>query len=139
MSAALNPYLNFGGHTREAMEFYRSVLGGTLTIQTFAEFGAPTSPAYQDKVMHARLDADGIVMMASDAREGTSPIVGDNITLSLTGGPADRDHLTTVFDALADGGTTLMPLAEVPWGAVFGMLTDKLGIQWMVNIDTTAQ
>jgi PhnB protein len=137
VSAALNPYLNFGGDTREAMAFYQQVLGGDLSVQTFAEFGMPTSPAYQDKVMHARLDADGAVIMASDVREGTVPKVGDNVTLSLSGGPAEHDHLTGIFAALADGGATMMPLAEVPWGATFGMLTDKFGIQWMVNIDTS--
>jgi PhnB protein len=135
VTAALNPYLNFGGHTREAMEFYQQVLGGELTVQTFAEFGMPTSPAYQDKVMHARLDADGAVIMASDVREGTEPVMGDNITLSLSGGPAEHDHLTGIFAALAEGGVTMMPLAEVPWGATFGMLTDRFGIQWMVNIN----
>jgi len=136
MSVVLNPYLAFDGNTREVMEFYHQILGGTLAVQTFAEFGAPTSPAYQDNVMHARLDAaDGMVIMASDGPEGEPPVVGNNVTLSLGGGPAEGERLTTVFNALADGGTTTMPLADVPWGATFGMLTDRHGIQWMVNIN----
>jgi len=134
VSASLAPYLNFDGNTREVMEFYRDLLGGELSVSTFAEFGAPVSDGYRDKIMHSTLEADGISFMASDAQEGRSPVVGNNISLSLAGGPADADRLAAVFTGLADGGTTLVPLAESPWGATFGMLIDKFGIQWLVNI-----
>ncbi len=134
MPASLAPYLNFDGTTRDVMGFYQRILGGELAVSTFADFGAAVSEGYRDKVMHSQLDADGIVIMASDAQEGRTPVVGNNVSLSLSGGPADADRLTGVFAALAEGGTTMMPLGEVPWGATFGMLTDKFGIQWLVNI-----
>ena len=137
-SALLNPYLTFGGNARAAMEKYNLVLGGTLAVQTFGDFGAPVSQDYRSKVMHARLDADGMVLMASDSQEGSTPVVGDNITLSLSGGPGDRERLTRVFDELSAGGATTMPLADVPWGASFGMLTDEFGVNWMVNIEKAA-
>jgi PhnB protein len=134
----LNPYLTFGGNARQAMEFYRQVLGGTLDVQTFSDFGAPVSDSYKEKLMHARIDADGMVLMASDAQEGSTPVAGDNVTLSLSGGSEDGDRLTKIFTALADGGTTTMPLGDVPWGATFGMCTDRFGLNWMVNIEKSA-
>jgi PhnB protein len=136
--AVLNPYLTFGGNARQAMDFYHQVLGGTLDIQTFSDFGAPVSDSYKGMVMHSRLDADGITLMASDAQEGSSPVVGDNVSLSLSGGPEDHDRLTRVFAGLSEGGTTAMPLGEAPWGATFGMFTDRFGLSWLVNIDKAA-
>jgi PhnB protein len=134
MSASLAPYLNFDGNSREVMQSYQRILGGELEVSTFAEFGAQVSDGHKDKVMHSRLDADGMVIMASDAQEGHTPVTGDNVSLSLDGGPADAARLSAVFHGLAEGGTTLVPLAESPWGATFGMLIDKFGIQWLVNI-----
>jgi PhnB protein len=134
----LNPYLNLGGQARQAVEFYHQVLGGTLDIQTFGDFGAPVSEGYKDKVMHARIDADGLIIMVSDAQEGSEPVVGDNVSLSLSGGSEDSDRLTKIFNELSDGGTVAMPLSDAPWGATFGMFTDKFGINWLVNIDKPA-
>ena len=134
----LNPYLTFGGNAGEAISFYQKVLGGTLRVQTFRDFGAPVSEGYLDKVMHAHLDADGLVLMASDAQEGSVPNVGDNVSLSLSGDAGQRARLTEVFDKLSDGGSTSMPLGEAPWGALFGMLTDRYGISWLINIDQSA-
>lgn len=137
MSITLNPYLNFNGNTREVMDFYSKVLGGELAVSTFAEFGAPVSESYQDKVMHSRIDADGMTLMASDPQEGQVVAPGSNFSLSLSGGPADHERLTAVFAALAEGGEVQMPLAPAPWGASFGLLTDKFGVSWLVNIDDT--
>jgi len=135
MTANLNPYLTCDGNAREVMEFYAAALGGKLDVQTFGDFGAPVSEAYKDKIMHAQLDADGLVLMASDPMEGQPPTAGDNISLSLSGGPQDRERLTAAFAALSEGGTTTMPLGDAPWGAVFGMFRDKYGISWLVNIE----
>jgi len=135
MTANLNPYLTFGGNCREVMEFYAGALGGKLEMQTFGDFGAPVSDGYKDKIMHAHLDADGLVLMASDAMEGQTPTVGDNVSLSLSGGPGESGRLTAAFAALSEGGTTTMPLGDAPWGAVFGMFGDKYGVSWLVNIE----
>ena len=83
----LNPYLTFNGNAREAMEFYQSVLGGELKINTFGEYGAPegTDP---EGVMHAFLETDdGFVLMASDKAPGSPDVSGDNITISISGSP----------------------------------------------------
>jgi len=82
--------------------------------------------------LHAALTGDGITLFASDGRPDQKVTVGDNVHLSLQGGDAPR--FTGYFDSLAAGGHVDMPLAKQFWGDTFGMLTDKFGVHWMVNI-----
>ena len=133
MPSRLNPYINFDGDAREAMEFYRDVLGGELVINTFGEYGSD-DPAIADKTMHAQLETDrGFTLMASDTAPGMEHRPGTNITISLSG--EDGDELRGYWDKLAEGGTVGMPLEKQMWGDEFGMLTDRFGIAWMVNIN----
>jgi PhnB protein len=133
MQTRLNPYLSFKGNAREAMEFYRSVFGGTLQINTFGEFHASQDPSEADKVMHSMLETDnGIAFMASDTPNGMEYHPGTNIRISLSG---DNDEeLTGYWRRLSPGATILVPLEKAPWGDTFGMLTDKFGIGWLVNV-----
>ena len=132
MTSRLNPYLSFNGNAREAMDFYRSVFGGQLTVSTFGEFGNP-DPAVTDKVMHAQLETDaGYTLMASDIMPDMPFNPGNTITVSLSGD--DGDALRGYFQKLADGGTVTMPLEKQMWGDEFGMCTDRFGTAWMVNI-----
>lgn len=129
----LNPYLSFRNNAREAIEFYRSVFGGELTVSTFGEFGASEDPSETDKVMHAQLETpSGFTLMASDTPDRMPYNPGDTFTVSLSGD--DADELTGYWVKLAEGATVTMPLAQAPWGATFGMLTDRFGVPWMVNI-----
>lgn len=129
MASLLNPYLSFDGTARSAMEFYRDVLGGELEVNTFGEYGG--SPA--EGVMHSSLGTpSGFHLMAADTPEGQSVTPGTNITLSLSGD--DTDELSGYFEKLSDGGTVTMPLEKQMWGDTFGMLTDRFGTHWMVNI-----
>lgn len=132
MKPTLTPYLNFNGNTKEAMEFYQSVLGGKLTMQTFGESGMPISPEYKDKIIHAALENDTLSFMASDGNDEHPVHMGDNIHMSIVG--SDESKLTEFFNKLSEGGKIDMPLAKQFWGDTFGMLTDKFGIHWMVNI-----
>lgn len=132
MDTKLSPYLALDGNAREAMEFYKDVFGGTLEIQSFAEAGREMPGAEPDRVMHARLDAGDIMFMASDSMPGQPSTVGTNVSLSLTG--SDVDALTAIFGRLSEGGQVMMPLEQQFWGDTFGMLTDRYGLQWMVNI-----
>jgi PhnB protein len=117
--ASLSPYLMFDGNAREAMEFYHDVLGGELKVQTFAEVpDMPPPPGYENRVMHAHLDADGVVIMASDPPPGSGVRFGDNVNLSLMG--TDSDKLSRVFNDLSEGGKVTMPLARQFWGDTFG-------------------
>lgn len=132
MSSRLNPYLSFVDTARAAMEFYQGVLGGTLTMNTFGEFGAAGTPA-ADLVMHALLETPaGFTLMASDTPPGMEPRLGASIAISLSGD--DEAELRGYWDGLAADGQIEMPLAPQVWGDTFGQLTDKFGIGWMVNI-----
>ena len=131
MPSQLNPYLTFDGNAREAVEFYASVLGGTPSVMTFSDQGAP-DPELADKVMHASLDTPAGALMASDTAPGTTFTPGDRITMSLSGD--DVEQLRGWFAGLAEGGEVTMPLAVQMWGDEFGMLTDRFGVPWMVNI-----
>jgi PhnB protein len=132
MPSRLNPYINFDGNAREAIEFYRDVFGGELTINTFGEYGAD-DPAIADKTMHAQLESpNGFTLMASDGAPGTEVKVGDNITISLSGD--DGDDLRGYWKKLSDGGQVTVPLEKQMWGDEFGQCVDRFGIPWMVNI-----
>ena len=137
MGSKLNPYLAFNGTAREAMDFYHDVFGGELTMQTFAEGGMAEDPADTDRIMHAQLEApNGITLMGSDSASsmGTPP-AESSISISLSGD--DEAELTGYWQRLADGGTVTMPLEKAPWGDQFGMVKDRFGTEWMVNIAGT--
>ena len=132
MSTRLNPYISFGEDAREAMTFYQQVLGGSLEMHTFGEYGAANEP-YADLVMHALLETeDGLTLMGADSPPGMARTVGNNITISLSGD--DAATLRDRFAKLSEGGTVDVPLEKQMWGDVFGQLTDRFGIGWLVNI-----
>ncbi|THV33445.1 VOC family protein [Glycomyces buryatensis] len=134
MGSILNPYVSFSGNAREAMEFYQSVFGGKLEINTYGESAMPDAPA--DQIMHALLATDaGYTIMASDTPPGMPYNPGQNISISLSG--EDVDRLRGYFGGLSAGGNVVMPLEKQMWGDEFGMLTDRFGIAWMVNISGT--
>jgi len=138
MTSRLNPYLGFRDDARQALEFYHSVFGGVLRIGTFAEMGAAQDPADADKVMHGQLETTrGYALMASDTPSSMSRSETNNISMSLSGDGDDADDLRGYFTALSDGGTVLEPLTQAPWGDEFGMVTDRFGVTWLVNITAT--
>jgi PhnB protein len=129
----LNPYLAFRSNAREAMEFYKTVFGGKLETHTFKEYHASQDPSEDNKIMHSMLEADnGVTFMAADTPNSMEYHAGTNISMSLSGDNAAE--LSSYFDKLSAGGTVRVPLAKAPWGDTFGMLTDKFGVDWMVNI-----
>jgi len=133
MTSKLNPYINFNGNAKEAMEFYENVFGGKLTMSTFKEGGMSHDPSETDKIMHAMLIADnGITLMASDTPKGWDYKSGNNISVSLSG--ENEAELKGYWDKLSAGAKIDQPLEKAPWGDMFGMLTDKFAIHWMVNI-----
>lgn len=132
MTSQLNPYLTFNGNAREAMEFYHSVFGGQLRLNTFGEFGS-SDPAIAEKIMHAMLTTDrGYILMASDTAPGMQYNPGDTISCSLSGEPGEG--LEEAWEKLSDGGTVTMPFEKQMWGDLYGMCIDRFGIPWMVNI-----
>lgn len=132
MASRLNPYITFDGDARQAMEFYKDVFGGTLDLKTFGDLGAPY-PEATDNIMHGQLETDsGLTLMGADNQPGAEHKPGNNITVSLSGD--DDAELRGYWDKLSDGGTVTMPLEKQVWGDEFGMLVDRFGIAWMVNI-----
>jgi PhnB protein len=133
MASRLNPYISFQDSARQAMEFYKTVFGGDLRVNTFGEYGQATGTPDADKVMHAQLETDrGFTLMAADTPPGMERNPGDTITISLSGD--DADEMRGYWDKLSGGGTVTMPLEKQMWGDEFGMCVDRFGIPWMVNI-----
>lgn len=136
MAVTLNPYLSFRDNAREAMEFYKSVFGGELTLSTFAQLQADVGPEDADKIMHGQLDGDnGITLMGSDTPKHMNPDGGDIVnatSISLSGD--DEPTLRGYWEKLVDGGVEQQPLVVAPWGDAFGMCADRFGVNWMVNI-----
>ncbi len=129
----VGPYINFQGRAREAMEFYHAALGGSLDLQTTDEQGASRPAGPGDRITHARLEADGAVIIASDGHPDYPPKAGDNMGIALAG--TDREQITRLFHALAEGGKIKMPLTQQPWGADVGWLMDKFGMNWTVSVE----
>ena len=134
MASRLNPYLNFQSDAREAIEFYRDVFGGELNVMTFGDMGG--EPA--DGVMHAQLETpSGFTLMASDSPPGETISPGGAVHISLSGD--DTEQLTGWFHQLSEGGTVVNGLEQQVWGDTFGMLVDRFGIGWLVNISGQQQ
>ncbi|WP_217213516.1 VOC family protein [Streptomyces sp. AC550_RSS872] len=131
MASRLNPYITFAGDARQAMEFYKDVFGGTLVLNTYAEFGQTDTPM-ADKVMHGMLESPGgLTLMGADTpTDDHRP--GNNIAVSLSGD--DDAELRGYWEKLSAGASVTVPLEKQMWGDVFGMCTDRFGITWMVNI-----
>ena len=132
MATRLNPYINFAGNARQAMEFYKDIFGGTLALSTYGEFGQQDAPE-ADKIMHGLLETDsGYTLMGADNPPGMEHSPGNNMTVSLSGD--DADELRGYWTKLSSGGTVSVPLEKQMWGDEFGMCVDQFGIAWMVNI-----
>ena len=139
MKIQLNAYLNFRDQTRQAMEFYKSVFGGKLTQSTFKELHASQDPSEDNLIMHSVLEADnGITFMAADTPKRMEYKPGTNFNMSLSGDSDSEKELRGYFQKLSTGGQVTMPLQKATWGDTFGMLQDKFGVTWLVNISQPA-
>ena len=125
----LDVYLFFKGECKEAMEFYKSVFGGKLVLSTYGE-SPDGMDGDKDWIMHARLHGGDVQIMASDTQKASPE--AKKITLALGG--KDEKRLREIFDGLSEGGKVISPLKKEFWGDIYGQLTDKFGIEWMVNI-----
>ena len=132
MASRLNPYISFMDNAREAMEFYRDVFGGNLSLMTFGQMGQADTPL-ADKVMHGMLETDsGFTLMGADTPPGMDFNPGNTMTVSLSGD--DAAQLRGYWDKLSAAGTVTVPLERQMWGDEFGMCLDQFGVPWMVNI-----
>lgn len=135
--ATINTYLNFNGNTEEAFNFYKAAFGGEFaTIMRFGDTpGCDEMPVTdKDKIMHIALPIGGNMLMGTDVPETMEQVKnGTSVSISInTDSEEEAKHL---FATLSDGGKVQMPLEDMFWGALYGMFTDKFGIQWMVNYE----
>lgn len=146
--ARVTSYLNFPGKTEEAFLFYKEVFKGQFTGVGLRRFGdidlpagmPPLSDPDKKLILHAELTImGGHVLMATDAPESMGFVLkqGNNMHINLE--PASREETKRLFDALSEGGSITMPLEDMFWGAYFGEFTDKYGINWMLNFQTTTR
>jgi len=140
--ATVNPYLTFNGTCEEAFLFYKTVFGGEFKdFNRFNDFPQEEEFSLNDsdlqKIMHVSLPISSeTILMGSDAHPLYPPIlVGQHLSISIN--TSSREEATKIFELLANGSNITMPLADTFWGAYFGMLTDKFGVNWMVNFDKT--
>lgn len=133
MTSRLNPYLNFRGQARDALEFYQSVFGGEYTAMTFGELGEAPPGVDATHVMHGQLETPmGFTLMISDVPGEMDLTVGNNIAVSLSGD--DADALRGYWERLSADGKVTFPLQKQMWGDEFGQCDDRFGIPWLVNI-----
>jgi len=137
MTTRINVYLNFNGNCEEAMNFYKDCLGGELTLNRFE--GSPVEdqcpPDMKNKIMHSNLINNDIILMASDALCSGELQEGNSISLSLN--CSSEEEIRTFFDKLSVGGQVKEELKDQFWGATFGMLIDKYGVNWLLNYEKT--
>ncbi|TDF95574.1 VOC family protein [Paenibacillus piri] len=137
MSISLNPYLNFDGNTKEAVHFYEKALGGKLVgIMTFGDMPAdPNHPLTDDmknRIMHAHLKVGDADLMFSDTFPGMPFQPGDTVQIAIH--PREEARAREIFAALEDGGQVVMPLQKTDWSPLYGMVRDKFGVIFQVNV-----
>jgi PhnB protein len=136
--AAINPYLSFSGNCEEAFEFYRSVFGGEFAMLgrfSDMDLGMPMDESEKSLIMHVALPiGGGTILMGSDVPSKMGDVTSGN-SYSIAISPDSEEEARRLFDGLSAGGTVTMPMDNAPWGALFGMFTDKYGFNWMVNYD----
>jgi len=133
---AIQPYLFFNGNCEEALEFYKSAIDAKVDmVMRFSESPEPCQegmipPGHENKVMHASFRVGDTMIMASDGCGDAPAFAGFSLSLAL----ATEVEAGQYFDALAQGGEVTMALAKTFWSPRFGMLKDKFGMGWMINV-----
>jgi PhnB protein len=132
----VQPYILFGGRCEEAVEFYRTALGAEVSlIMRFKDSPEPhppgmVAPGWEEKIMHVSFKIGESTVMASDGCESNKGFQGFSLSLTVP----DEAAADRAFTALARGGEVQMPLSKTFWSPRFGMLTDRFGLGWMINV-----
>ena len=129
-------YISFGGRCEEALEFYKTTIGAEVTaLMRWKESPDKTMqppPGFEEKILHANFRIGETELMADD---GMSAKAAEFKGMTLSIGVVSDSEAKRIFTALSDGGKVTMALAKTFWTSSFGMLTDKFGVPWMVNVD----
>ena len=128
----LAPYIFFQGKCREAMEFYKNIFGGELSLNEYDDMpdDMPNKEEMKGMLMNASLTGGDVVIRGSDIKSA-SPVT-KKVELCVTGG--NEIKLRKIFGGLSNGGKVKYPLKKEFWGDTFGTLTDRFGVDWMIDI-----
>ena len=134
MSVNAVTHLNFRGDAHTALTFYQSVFGGNVAVVTYKDAGNVQDPSEADQVMWGQVAADsGFRVMAYDVPARLPWNQGENaFFVSLRG--ETTDEVTAYWEKLSDGASVLQPLGPAQWAPLYGMLTDRFGITWVVDV-----
>ncbi|MFD9125829.1 VOC family protein [Kitasatospora sp. NPDC059571] len=134
MAVTTTTHLNFRGAARDALDFYRSVFGGRTAVVTYKDAGAVPNESEADWVMWGETVADsGFHVMAYDVPSATAWDQGDKpFFVSVRGD--DTDEIDALWQRLAEGATVLRPLEAAPWAPLYGMVTDRFGVTWVLDV-----
>ncbi len=128
----LVPYLHFNGEAEEVLNFYKDAFDGEIVmLNRYGDSPMQVDESWKNKVIHSRIKIGNNLVMISDSHDGNMSVKEGNIQLSVE--VDDEQKLKVVFNKMAEGGKITMPLEKQFWGATFGMLQDKFGINWMFN------
>jgi Uncharacterized protein conserved in bacteria len=126
-------YLSFDGNCKEAMTFYAKCMGAELFLHPYSAGPMDIPADAKDRIMHATLTKGAPILMASDTPPGMATKQGNNFSISVT--CESLEEVERLFTAIGEKGIIKMPLQDTFWGAHFGMLTDRFGINWMFNFE----
>ncbi|HXS54875.1 MAG TPA: VOC family protein [Hanamia sp.] len=138
--ATINPYIHFNGNAEEAFTFYKSVFGGEFAkIMRYKDLSGPGYPVPENdakRLMHIALPIGKCnMLMGSDTLEIMGQVTENDNRNTISVTAESHEEADKLFNGLSAGGKVEMPIADGPFGAYFGMFTDKYGIEWMVNFD----
>lgn len=134
MSVQVTIHLNFQGQARAALAFYQSVFGGQVTQFSYRESGMPHDPADADRIIWGQVSAsNGFRIMAYDVQADKPWDQGRNAFYAVLGGAAE-DEIRSLWDKLAQGAVIEQALAPAQWSPLYGMLQDRFGVAWVVNV-----
>ncbi|MFE3855654.1 VOC family protein [Streptomyces griseorubiginosus] len=134
MSVTTTTHLNFRGDAREALDFYRSVFGGRTAAVTYKDAGAVQNESEADWLMWGEVTGDeGFHVMAYDVPSQLPWDQGRNgFFVSVRG--EDTEEISALWARLAEGSTVVRPLEAAPWAPLYGMLTDRFGVTWVLDV-----
>jgi PhnB protein len=134
MSVTAVTHINLRGNARQALEFYQSVFGGQVMLVTYKDAGNVQDPSDADHIMWGQVDADnGFRVMAYDVPAATPWKQGENAYfVSLRGDAAEE--IAAQWKKLSAGATIVRPLEPAQWSPLYGMLKDKFGVVWVLDV-----